>query len=506
MLEFKLDSPTDRLRKRRSSRTSALGSRDPWANTLLFRDAQDERNTIHDWNSRINPHLVRDAVDRAGDDGTASPEGTSTTSFTNPFAQRGSRAANSSPTSRPDYQRGASTPAVNASTYPHAPRERPAALISPSPSLRSRRSDLSSQASSHHPQVGFSPHLNYSANVPSDLPSPASTSGYDAQFVEGWTAAQGRSSALSSHTRGSNSIASVVPPPIIGSTPPGPRETILDRAFQMRYIPGSDRVPGKEDEKISSIARFEALMREADERKRQKAVAQHEAPVKSSFDLDEESEESSVESAEDDDDEDDNDGLNIISMRSPAQRALDYISGRTTPLPSSRPLSPASTRSPRSPPVPFNRSISDYRDPPIYRPRTGTTSNTTTAPSTSTSRRPSSLATASRSISSTAIPGLQHDWSHGAPAPDAPPLPMDSLRRRSTAGSAKRLSFQEFAKRLSSTSSLLLVQTNTSSRASTDDDDDDVVNVGAEEREREARRSCRAPVGVFSGGGEGGFL
>jgi hypothetical protein len=55
------------------------------------------------------------------------------------------------------------------------------------------------------------------------------------------------------------------------SSPPGPRETILDRAFQMRCIPGSDReVPG--EEKLSSLARFDALMREADEKRKKREM------------------------------------------------------------------------------------------------------------------------------------------------------------------------------------------------------------------------------------------
>jgi hypothetical protein len=490
MLEFKVDSPSERLRRRRSSRTGALGSKDPWANTVLFRDAPDERNTIHDWNSRIKPRLVPGPREPAGDDSATSPGAHSTTSFTNPFAQRDGRAA-SNASSRPEYQVGSSTPSVSA--HPHPPRERPTALISPSPSLRSRRSDLSSQASSQHPPTGFAPLQNYTASVPSDLPSPASTSGYDAQFVEGWTSAQGRSSALSSHTRGSNSIASVVPP--IGSTPPGPRETILDRAFQMRYIPGSDKLQGKDEEKISSIARFEALMREVDERKRQKALVQQENFNKSSFDLDEESGESGVESDEDED------GLNMpgpdVSMRSPAQRALDYISGRNTPLPSSRPLAPAS----KSPPIPFlNRSTTD--SDASYRPQTGA----------SPPRQPNSLATNPRSFSSTAIPGLQ-DWHSNSSGlgPD-----RDSQERRRSGASTKRLSFQEFAKRLSSTSSLLLVQTNASSSSGRDGSRRGSSEYGGEEarahpvlspferEQREVRRTCRGSVGVF--GGEGGFL
>ena len=95
------------------------------------------------------------------------------------------------------------------------------------------------------------------------------------------------------------------------------------------------------------------------------------------------------------------------------------------------------------------------------------------------------------------------------------------LERRRSGNSAKRLSFQEFTKRLSSTSSLLLVQTNASSSSGREGshressefggDDDKKAYHGAStsqyERDRSegARRtSCRgSTVGVF---GEGGFL
>lgn len=518
MLEFKPDSPTEKQRKRRSSRTSGLVSKDPWANTLLFRDAPDERQSIHDWNTRIRPSILsssKEALVEGVGIAVTSDTTHSVTSFINPFAPRETRTASNS-VSRPEYQRGPSNPSMN--TYPHAPRERPAALISPSPSLRSRRSDLSSQASSQHPQVGFaSANPQSYATLPSDLPSPASTSGYDAQFVEGWTAAQGRTSALSSHTRGSNSIVSVVP--TFGSTPPGPRETIMDRAFQMRYIPGSERLQGKDDEKISSIARFEALMREVDERKRQKAISAQDGANVSSWDLDEESEVSSAEpDEEDEDDEDDEDdeGLNMagndLPTRTPAQRALDYISGRTTPLSSARPLSPPV---PSNPPIPFlnSRAASDF-----HRPQTGTNPNP--------SRHTNARVLASRSISSTAIPGLQESSSTGLGAD----RDRDSQEKRRSGASSKRLSFQEFAKRLSSTSSLLLVQTNASSSSGRDGSCRDSSEFGGADDEklhrrqtsssvrsaatmpppasdrdpRDKRRACRGSVGVF--GSEGGFL
>jgi hypothetical protein len=489
----------------------------------------------------VKPRLTPDTPEEI----QLSPISPAFNSFTNPFASHDTRSPSSS-TSRPEFQHRASS--QNTSTYPHAPRERPSALISPSPSLRSRRSDLSSQASSQHPPMGFtSSHpQNYTTILPSDLPSPASTSGYDTQFIEGWTSAQGRSSALSSHTRGSNSIASAVTPAaVIASTPPGPRETILDRAFQMRCIPGSERIPEKDEENISSIARFEALMQEADERKQQKSAAnQGYGKAKHGWDLDEESDEDSsseIEEKEEDDDDDDTNGLEMsdheIDIPTPAQRALDYISGRRTPLPSStRPLSPT----PRSPPIPFlnPQAMSAFHGAPSssssggndsgLRPRTGT------GPS-HRNNRPNSLALPSRSVSAATIPSLKDNISSSTGSSNfrtgTTELGNGKEKRRSST-SVKRLSFSEFAKRLSSTSSLLLVQTNASSssgregsrRASSEygtDAQDDRERGGlrssvslrgggpasssGEGRDvRDKQCGWRGSVGVF--GGEGGFL
>ncbi|TVY47190.1 hypothetical protein LOCC1_G002307 [Lachnellula occidentalis] len=498
MIEFKPDSTSEKQRKRRSSRTGGLtSSKDPWSNILLFRSIQEERYNIYDWQAAVKPNLTPDAPD----DSPLSPSSPSY-SFTNPFSSRESKTG--STTGRPDYHRTASSQ-NNMNSYPHAQRS---AMISPSPSLRSRRSDLSSQASSLHPPMGFTNNQiqNYNPTLPSDLPSPASTSGYDSQFIEGWTSAQGRSSALSSHTRGSNSIASAVAPtaPLIGSTPPGPRETILDRAFQMRYIPGGDRAQEKEEEKISSIARFEALMREADERKKNR-LKEESAGTKSKWDLDEESEESDDEL---NDEDDETNGLemsnNEVSMPTPAQRALDYISGRRTPImSSSRPISPA----PRSPPIPFlnPQAMSAFHGPPPsmgggLRPRAGTTS---TRNNTS---RPSSLALPPRSLSSITIPTMKDVNSPGS---NLKTNSSDKEKRRSST-SVQRLSFQEFAKRLSSTSSLLLVQTNASSSSGRDGSRRTSSESGVDNDDRsdkdglDKRCGWRGSVGVF--GNEGGFL
>lgn len=492
MVELKPDSVSEKQRKRRSSRTAGLTSKDPWSNILLFRTIPEERYNIYDWQAAVKPMLTPDSPD----DSPLTPSSPSFNPFTNPFGPRETKNIG-----RPEFQRVGSSQNMN--TYPHAPRDRdrPSAMISPSPSLRSRRSDLSSRASSLHPPMAFAHSQNYTSTLPSDLPSPASTSGHDAQFIEGWTSAQGRSSALSSHTRGSNSIASAVTPVApIGSTPPGPRETILDRAFQMRYIPGSDRVQEKDEEKISSIARFEAIMREVDERKRHNTKNEG-IRNKSEWDLDEESEESSEDDLNDEED-DEADALEMsdgnISIPTPAQRALDYISGRRRPLtPNTRPLSPT----PRSPPIPFlnPQAMSAFHGGPSsssaggLRPRAGTTS------SRNNTSRPSSLALPSRSVSAVTIPSLKDLNSSSSLRASS----TDKEKRRSST-SVKRLSFQEFTKRLSSTSSLLLVQTNASSSSGRDGSRRTSSECGVEGDDRDKRCGWRGSVGVF--GGEGGFL
>lgn len=511
MLEMKPDSPSDKQRKRRSSRTAGLTSKDPWGNILLFRNVTEDPHNIYSWQQTVKPLLTPEEPED-------SPLSPISPQFTNPF---GSSRGTSNSNSRVDFQVRPSTQHQN--SYPHAPppRERPSALISPSPSLRSRRSDLSSQSSSLHPPMGFtSSHPQTYGTLPNDLPSPASMSGYEPQFIEGWTSAQGRSSALSSHTRGSNSIASAVAPALpgsIGSTPPGPRETILDRAFQMRYIPGSERIPTADDEKISSIARFEALMAEHDQRRQAKLDTQSRREGKD-WDLDEESETS--DSGEIDEDEDDAEGLEMsdqeIVIPTPAQRALDYISGRIPPP--QRTLSPT-----RSPPIPFlnpQAMNAFHGNPPpssALRPRTGTTSSRNGG------SRPNSMVLPSRSISTTAVPSLRDNGSLQAGTDP-------SVKRRSST-SVKRLSFSDFAKRLSSTSSLLLVQTNASSSSGRDGSrrgsseygvDEPVerererlgmrggggaglsLSIGESSRERDKRCGWRGSVGVF--GSEGGFL
>lgn len=290
----------------------------------------------------------------------------------------------------------------------------------------------------------------------------------------------------------------------------------------MKYIPGSERLQDKDEDKISSIARFEALMREVDERKRQKSTAS--TPGGGDWGLDEELEESSGDELEEEDD-DDADELDIsdqdFSIPTPSQRALDYISGRRTPLKTSRPLSPEA----RSPPIPFlnSQARSAFHNSSFsgggLRPRAGTSSSQRDS-------RPSSMVLPIRSVSAATVPslnGLSSNSKNGnlkTGDGDAKDL------KRSSSASVKRLSFTEFAKRLSSTSSLLLVQTNASSssgkdgsrRASSDYGADEEHNAGpnfassrgtsasnsVEADAKDKRCGWRGSVGVF--GSEGGFL
>jgi len=494
MLEFKPDPLSDKARKRRSSRTSGLTSKDPWANILLFRTVPDERHNIYDWQAMIKPQLTSESVN----DSPITPS-VQFSNFSNPFASRETR--------RPDLQ--SRTPDRNVSSYPHAPRERPSAIISPSPSLRSRRSDLSSQASSQHPPMGFTNHSQaYPSSIPTDLPSPASTS-YEPQFAESWSTAQGRSSALSSHTRGSNSIASAVAPPaLIASTPPGPRETILDRAFQMRCIPGSERITeNDEDDQMSSLARFEALMREVDEKKLQRAGAEPESRKKSltEWNIDEDTEEES-DSGEptigNDEDSDEVEGLELSDDDDAGipTKAQVTIPGRRTPIPGRRPLSPA----PSTPvPVLNAQAMSAFhglgsQSPSGLRPRTGTKNSPYNQEDRFSRYIPQ------RSVSSATVP-ISRDLSVSTSSSSNLKV-TDGKEKRLSSTSTKRLSFTEFARRLSSTSSLLLVQTNVSSnsgrgsgRASMD-----LSDAKPASKNRDDNCAWRNSNGVF--GNEGGFL
>ncbi|TIC98921.1 hypothetical protein CH35J_006105 [Colletotrichum higginsianum] len=341
----------DKEKKRRSSRAAGLiSSKESTATTLWFRTPPDDHHiSLHEWARFIISRKL-----------PMSPESPASPSFTNPFTQQRSRDVDyfPRPPSGNPNPRGTLQHKNSAQTY--SSRDRPVTFSSDSPSLRSKRSDVSSPTSTNHPaHVGFTmPDPNkYTTVLPSDIPSPVTTmsDGQRSELIEGWTAAQGRSSTLSSPIRGRGSISSGAAQPFPGadsSSPPNTRETILDRAFQLRCIPGSEReTPG--EEKLTSLARFDALMREADEKVRHRVKEAHAEKVAmlSAFDVDEDSSEDEAEEDEDEDDDDDDDedqeeyaheadvnGNRHTLIPPNAQRALDFLANHQ-----------ADATSPRSP-------------------------------------------------------------------------------------------------------------------------------------------------------------
>ncbi|ERT02865.1 hypothetical protein HMPREF1624_01168 [Sporothrix schenckii ATCC 58251] len=635
------DPVTDKLRKRRSSRTAGFTTTKETApSTLWFRPAEDcaQKNILQDWCHFIQTLMLQLGASTpsaplplATGNGPLSPVTPASPTFVNPFAssQRGrgdqsefsphqyqQTTPQSQYTPRPGSGNNA-TGRTNAlshngpnqatqttqtsQTYSRRERERDRPkTYSESPSLRSRRSDLSHTSSNLPPHAttpGYSSSssnfaLPFFHNRPADLPSPATTvNEFSGDSVEGWTTTQGRSSTLSSPVRGRDSISSQPPVPmtiaaglpgpsptdgaaagaISSSSPPAPRETILDRAFQMHFIPGSDRdmIPG--ENKLTSLARFDALMREVDERKRlRQAVAASDikrsattAPMtrpdpqlKSGWDLDDDSDESdSVERNDDDDEEEeeeeedseaaasadsDDDGIvsshfmrvngrradssslrpgnhldSAVDIAPNARRALDFIiagRSREADRESRRTLT---SKSRADGLVNYDaqtlKALNDgyfpsttqmHEQEPIMRPQTGYARNRPPIAQRTHSQpqlaalNVNNLVTAGHSGSANNRQSQHKQVIQSPISPSSsPPLPRSStfskvdemkakvaaaaaasvaagnlaslpLDKRQSASSAKRLSFNDFTRRLSSsTSSLLLVQTNTSSNS-----------------------------------------
>ena len=539
------DPLVDKARKRRSSRTAGFSApRETGPTTLLFRPGLEEYPTLQDWARFIQQLIQPQIPDRL----PLSPVTPASPTFINPFAPRSREPSDMF--SRPESRNGGRPGFVFKNPGPaHTGRDRPV-TFSDSPSLRSKRSDLSSQTSSvTQSHVGYH---NYASVVPADLPSPATTIGeYQGEFIEGWTSAQGRSSALSSPIRGRESVSSQTPnplPPILDSElPPGPRETILDRAFQLRCIPGSEReVPG--EEKLSSLARFEALMREVDEKRKhreaeeakskpQQAVAPSSEPRSAFDDDDSDSDDDSTR-----DSDDDSDGMvaetDVEDQFPSSQRALDFLTGRYESTQRQHQLS-SRGYGVRSPPS-YNHeafmALSNSASAQM-RPHTGYSKNRSRPGMTQRTHSQPHLA-AMLASSSTPLETIGSDDGTGFSfTPGSPSaLQRSSTEKRQSVSSVKRLSFGEFTRRLSSTSSLLLMQTNASaggsSRASHSDMDLQLSSgsppphlhhlhpragppvplqqqqipplspLPAGERERCA---WRGSVGVF-GTGEGGFV
>ncbi|ROT43712.1 hypothetical protein SODALDRAFT_375853 [Sodiomyces alkalinus F11] len=461
---------SDKERKRRSSRAAGLiANKEPTTSTLWFRTPPDDHHiSLHDWARYILSRKL-----------PSSPDSPASPSFTNPFPSRAPQNNDYYP--RPSSGNNPSRSAFFHKTSTHGGRERPVTFSSESPSLRSKRSDISSPSSATNPsQLGYTmPDLNqYTTVLPSDIPSPVTSTGkyHQGDLIEGWTSAQGRSSTMSSPARVRGSVSSQAQQPGTSATdsssPPAPRETILDRAFHLRYIPGSEReIPG--EDKLSSLARFDALMREADQKRRQHKQA--EMTAQSAWDLDESTDNEGDRDEDDDDDDDDNFAHEADENRQTlippkAQRALEFLVGRHEPesslaRPSAAPAAAAAAA------AAAHSSSTGHHQPanfhaPLQAPSRPHTAHSKVRPNIShrTHSQPYLMARERPDVTSAPSPGKTS-------SEDGPARP--GAEKRMSTSSAKRLSFTEFTKRLSSTSSLLLVQTNASggsSRESTEFD------------------------------------
>ncbi|KAI0021915.1 hypothetical protein F4780DRAFT_256056 [Xylariomycetidae sp. FL0641] len=498
------DPATDKVRKRRSSRTAGLTTtKDSGPNTLLFRLAEDSQYTLGDWARYIQSLIQPDSPTRY----PLSPTSPISPSFMNPFptapqetAEYGSSESSSRGKKRSRFQ-------PKSSGHSHRPtREAAATYNSDSTSLHSRQSDLSSHASSANPSTLGFVHQHYTTVHPSDLPSPATTVEYTDQFIEGWTTAQGRSSVLSSPVRGGRGSVSSSQyqgqpngDPSSPPAPPAPRETILDRAFQLRYIPGAEQeTPG--EEQLSSLARFEALMRGAEQKQKTTPPEpiQTSEPLKSTWEEDDSDESDEFGKEEEDAEEESDDDafeqdVDHDSIGPSASRALQFIANRHS----------ASVGTSRWPHATRTSTYSDYGaygGSSILRPHTA---HSRLRPAAGRSSSQPHITPPTLDIPSSPIEGI----------PEEVAKRRSHEKRHSTSGN---LSFNEFTKRLSSTSSLLLVQTNVSAGSSRGSSDFDSAQQSTPRgnlsprttsmtpSERDERCRWRGSVGVF--GKDGGFL
>ncbi|KAK7751283.1 hypothetical protein SLS62_006829 [Diatrype stigma] len=272
----------------------------------------------------------------------------------------------------------------------------------------------------------------------------------------------------------------------------------------MRYIPGSEReIPG--EEKLTSLARFDALMREAEERRKAQergAVisggAKEGGLLKSAWEADIDADDGQVDRGGIDTDDSDYDGFDhgVGYGGDDSHKAVEFASRRSSvqAVPRSRHM----TRNSLS----YHESQSMTGSQPILRPHTAHSKSRPTMSPRATSQ-PQPVPPSLDRLAISTMP----------PAGEA--STQRQHEKRNSVTSVKRLSFNEFTKRLSSTSSLLLVQTNqsTSSRGSSEMEGTQQPSTprglnprGAPlspDRDRDDRCGWRGSVGVF---GDGGFV
>lgn len=462
------DPATEKLRKRRSSRAATLVSnKDNGPTTLWFRTEGDSAR-LYEWAKSIQlviqPSFPNDLP--MSPMSPISPLTPASPSFQNPFVSFTPReGCEFSPFSS---GRPPSAPKVTlhhkASSSLHAHRERPL-TISGTPSLRSRRSDLSSLISSN---ANTSTTQSYASILPHDFSTPSET---DAELF-GWTSAQGRSSVLHSPARTVRDSLGSDPPlspaaMLDSGSPPGPRETILDRAFQLKYIPGSDQtVPG--EEKLSSLARFEALMKQVDERRQSRTrpirpmSVKEQLELKSAWDMDDSDEEEEDSESDSDDTEEEESSADQNTADDP--NSVRPASSRRT-APQTPCHSPRGTAGPRSPLALNPEALAALSSGTTAdRPRLAHRMHSTMG-SLSLGTQQLSLETSSPGKSSIES---NESWETSGLNPSAAyrtSTILEGQQRLSTASSngGKRLSFSEFTRRLSSTGSMLLTQQSGSS-------------------------------------------
>ncbi|KAI1125106.1 hypothetical protein F5Y10DRAFT_14505 [Nemania abortiva] len=472
-IQISPDPATDKLRKRRSSRTTGLISRQDSGPTVLwFVTPEKSQYSLDEWARYIQFQIQQQQSM------PLSPISPTAPTFISPFAPKQDTTEKSSPMSNAKGKLRSKLQSKSSGRTLPSTRDQNSLYASGSPSLRSRKSDLSSHASSMVPAAMNFVQQHY-ANMQQDLPSPASTvEEHPEHFIEGWTTAQGRSSALSSPIRGRGSVSSSQDPkqPGMDSSPPVvPRETILDRAFQMRYIPGSEREIAGE-EKLTSLARFEALMCEAENRQRNasgRAIAQQ--PLKSTWDHDE-SDEDEYGGLEDDGEDDDSDNyafeqnIDHDELDPTTFKALRFITDRHNSA--------------------YTESAPSNAPPSVSRPQTAHSRN-----------RPTTQRVSSQHYIS-APPSRQ---------PDVAGLRRSHEKRHSTSDVKNFNNFNDFTKRLSGTSSLLLVQSNASAGSNRGSGDYDAqhtprgsISPRGNGQTADERCRWRGSIGVF--GNEGGFL
>ncbi|KAH8161322.1 hypothetical protein CIB48_g6917 [Xylaria polymorpha] len=470
IIQHSIASITDcQLRKRRSSRTTGLiTNKDTGSTKLWFLATEESRYSLGDW-----ARYIQSLVQQQQQFIPMSPTSPTSPAFISPFPPMQEPVEKPGPISNAKGKLRSKLQAKSSGRAHTSSRDQSSIYPSGSPSLRSRKSDLSSRASSMIPPSMTFVQQHYANLQHSDLPSPASTvDEHPERFIEGWTSSQGRSSALSSpiRTRGSISSSSHHDPsqPSLDSSPRiAPRETILDRAFQMRYIPGSDREVAGE-EKLTSLARFEALMCEAEHRQkatgRKGSVAQE--PLKSTWEDDESDDDEFGKEVEEEDEDSDNYAFEQhggYDETDPSARALKFITSR------------------------HNSTYSEAGMSSILRPHTAHSRS-----------RPATHRTSSQ-------PHVHGPSLHMLPSssrlPEGGPMRRSHEKRHSTSD-VKNLSFNDFAKRLSGTSSLLLVQSNASTGSNRGSGDYDTHTPRGTQTPDERCR-WRGSIGVF--GNEGDF-